>query len=66
MFARGTDNAIYHLVWSGTSWSRWETLGGRAASSPAAVSWGPNRLDLFVRGSDNTLRQRWWDGKWHP
>ncbi|HPJ29786.1 MAG TPA: beta/gamma crystallin-related protein [Methanothrix sp.] len=37
------------------------------ASAPAAVSWGPNRIDVFVRGSDNALWHRYWDGKtWQP
>jgi len=26
------------------------------------VSWGPNRLDAFIIGTDGTLHQRWWDG----
>jgi hypothetical protein len=26
-------------------------------------SWGPDRLDLFRKGDDNTLEQRSWDGK---
>jgi hypothetical protein len=33
--------------------------------NPAAVSWGPNRLDLFVRGADNQLYHKWFDGSWH-
>ena len=35
------------------------------ASEPAAVSWGPNRIDVFVRGTDNTLWHQWFDnGIW--
>jgi hypothetical protein len=26
-------------------------------------SWGPDRLDLFRKGDDNTLEHRSWDGK---
>jgi hypothetical protein len=45
----------------------WATtdLGGRLLSQPAAVSWGPGRLDLFVRGTDascstsGTTGNRW-------
>jgi len=33
-----------------------EPLGGTATASPAAVSWGPGRLDVFVRWPDGTLR----------
>jgi C1A family cysteine protease len=31
----------------------------------AAASWGPNRLDCLVRGTDKALWHRWWDGSWH-
>ncbi len=34
----------------------------RIASAPAAVSWGPNRIDTFVRGMDRALWHKWWDG----
>jgi hypothetical protein len=29
-------------------------------SAPAAVSWGPNRIDTFVMGTDSTLWHKWW------
>ena len=61
-FVRGTDNAIYHRAWNGSTWAAWESLGGTSLSGPAAVSWGPNRIDVFVRGSDNQLYHRWWYG----
>lgn len=43
-------------------WSEWEDLGGVLTSAPAAVSWGPNRIDVFVRGQNNSLWHKWWDG----
>ncbi len=62
VFARGTDNALWHNIGSGTSesssnwsWSGWENLGGVLTSDPAAVSWGPDRIDVFARGTDNGL-----------
>lgn len=41
--------------------------GGEASSLPTAISWGPERLDLFVRGRDGRLFQNYlignrWDG----
>jgi hypothetical protein len=31
------------------------------------VSWGPNRLDVFVTGTDGALYHKWWDGSaWGP
>ena len=31
-------------------------------SAPAAVSWGPNRIDTFARGSNGHMWHKWWDG----
>jgi len=57
VLARGTDNAIWHTVYSGKP-SGWQSIGGKASSPPAAVSWGAGRLDVFVRGTDNQLWTR--------
>lgn len=43
----------------------WESLGGIITSDPAAVSWGPQRLDVFARGTDDALWHRWFDHGWH-
>jgi hypothetical protein len=49
-------------------WSDWNSIGnprsGPVTGDPAAVSWGPNRIDLFVRGTDNVLWHNWYDGSW--
>jgi hypothetical protein len=63
VFVRGTDNALWHKWWDGSSWSSgWESLGGVLTSAPGAVSWGYNRIDVFVKGTDNALWHKWWDG----
>jgi len=62
--ARGTDSAVWHRWWDGTSWNGWESLGGSAQSGPAISSWGANRLDVFVVGTDHALYHRWYDGGW--
>ena len=32
-----------------------------------AVAWGPNRLDVFVLGTDRALYHKWWNGSaWGP
>ena len=36
-------------------WGGWVALGGTVTSAPAATSWGPGRLDVFVRGTDSGL-----------
>jgi hypothetical protein len=36
-------------------------------SSPGCASWGANRIDVFVRGTDNELWHKYWDGSsWKP
>ncbi|MDD2481991.1 MAG: hypothetical protein PHF82_07680, partial [Lutispora sp.] len=31
-------------------------------SAPAAVSWGPNRIDVFGRGQNQSLWHKYWNG----
>jgi hypothetical protein len=56
VFTVGTDAALYHQYSNdeGTTFypgnGNWERVGGNAASGPSVVSWGPNRLDVFVSG----------------
>jgi hypothetical protein len=39
-------------------------LGGVLESDPAAVSWGPNRIDVFICGTDSALWRKWWCNGW--
>ena len=63
---RGTvySFTVNHQAWDGTNWvpskTTWENHGGVFISSPAAVSWGPNRIDVFARGTDNALWHKFW------
>jgi len=44
-------------------WHSWQALGPEELRfSPAACSWGPNRIDVFVRETDDKLHHKWWDG----
>ncbi|WLI88771.1 M43 family zinc metalloprotease [Massilia sp. R2A-15] len=69
-FVLGTDRAMYHKWWGGSSWgpslTGYENQGGVCTSSPQAVSWGPNRLDVFVTGTDSALYHKWWGPGWGP
>lgn len=62
IFAQGADNGLWHRSSSdgGGNWSAWQSLSGSLAldpaSNPAAISISANRLDVFVRWSDNSLR----------
>lgn len=47
-------------------WHNWINLGsplGRpVVGTPSIASWGPGRIDIFVRGADNRLYHRFWSG----
>ena len=65
---RGADNGLWHRSLVSGLWSAWDRIGaGPIASAPAAVSWGPDRIDVFVRGADNGLWHKAWNGtEWLP
>lgn len=47
------------------------SLGQRLPPDALDVAaWGPNRLDVFVRGTDAAMHHKWWDGArwsgWEP
>ena len=52
-------------TWLSTAETRWESLGGVLVGGPAASTWGSGRLDIAVRGTDNQLWHKWFDGGWH-
>jgi hypothetical protein len=46
---------------------RWQNLGGEITAPPAVASWGPNRLDIFVRGESGRVFHKAWSGSaWDP
>lgn len=55
VFARGSDNALWHIVFASGQWSAWESLGGQLASGPTAASSGAARIDVFARSTANQL-----------
>jgi hypothetical protein len=62
VFAKGTDNGLWHKAFNNTSWFNWEKIGSATlASGPGAVSWGTGRLDMVARKSDNTAMHWWFD-----
>ena len=62
VFVRGTDNALWHRAWNGTTWSAWDSLGGTLIAEPSAVSQGPNSIDVFAIGTDHGIWHRAWNG----
>ena len=62
-FVMGNDRGLWHQAFDGQKWSGWETMhGGEMRSKPAAVCWGPNRIDLFAVGRNHDLMHAAWDG----
>ena len=56
--------AVAGVLLPQTGWSGWEEFDGEFQDSPAVASWGANRLDVFVRGIDNTLWHKYWASGW--
>jgi len=50
---------MWHKWWDHGRWSDWVSKGGILRSDPAVVSWGPDRVDTFHRGTDNALWHNW-------
>jgi hypothetical protein len=75
-FGVGLDGSLWHAAGQPsqdgtgpvdqTTWASLQGLGGGLLGVPSVASWGAQRLDVFVRGTDNSLYQMWWDGTWHP
>jgi hypothetical protein len=60
---RGT---VYISSFNG-AWSPWAPIGGSTEERPAICSWGPGRLDVFIRNArDNSLQHAAWQqgGPW--
>ena len=58
LFVNGTDGALYHKYWTGTTWTASTSLGGNSTADPAATSRAAGYLDVFVRGTDGALWSR--------
>ncbi|MGB9371314.1 MAG: hypothetical protein WCB79_05220 [Halobacteriota archaeon] len=64
VFVQGTDAALWHKSYNGTSWSGWESLGGNLTSSPAATSNTTNNIQVFARGTDGAVWQKTYNNGW--
>ncbi len=69
LFGIGFDGNLYHKVWSTQGWwpgqTTWENLGNggiQVMGTPSAAAWDNNRLSVFARGIDGTLRHAYWSG----
>jgi hypothetical protein len=64
VFARGTDNQLWHK-WYQAGWSGWEPLGGILTASPAVTAWALGRLDVVVPGIGGVAWHAFYDRGWH-
>jgi hypothetical protein len=68
VFVRGTDDHLYHRVYEYDGWqgAKWEDLsdGHKIEQSPGAVSWGPDRIDLFAVWDKQVHHRAYQSGKW--
>ncbi|WP_437721381.1 trypsin-like peptidase domain-containing protein [Sorangium sp. So ce861] len=63
VFAKGSDNAIWHKYYDG-GWSSWTSLGGSLTSAPSATLTREGRLTVFAKGSDNAIWHKYYEGGW--
>jgi hypothetical protein len=66
VYGRGSNGALYQREYNNNAWSSWTSLGGQLAANtgPAACSWGADRLDVFVQGTNGGLYHKWYAGGW--
>ncbi|RKT53698.1 hypothetical protein [Saccharothrix australiensis] len=62
VYVRGGDGALWQLSWDGTRWGAWQRHNdGFALGSAVAVSsFGADHEQLFARGTDGLLHQKYW------
>ncbi len=70
IFALNQNGRLTHKVYD-SGWKPWDEQWGSTGvqnlnfvDAPAAVSWGPNRLDCFMRGVDSRMHHIWYDNGW--
>jgi hypothetical protein len=70
VFVRSLFNRIYHRVYENETWqdTHWRDLSDNhnIIVSPAAVSWGPNRIDLFAVWDRQVHHRTYDNGTWNP
>jgi ABC-type polysaccharide/polyol phosphate transport system ATPase subunit/acylphosphatase len=61
VFARGTDNALWHIRQTSPNngWSGWSSLGRALTTDPVVARNADGRLEVFVRGTDTALWHIW-------
>lgn len=63
------SGAMYDMVYDASlgGWQPWHALSGVTTHDPTAVSWESGRVDVFVRGSNGQMYQRYFvNNAWSP
>lgn len=68
VFVRSLDNRLFHRTfeneaWQGTNWTDLSD-GHTFETSPAAVSWGPDKIDLFAVWNKQVQHRYYQNGTW--
>jgi hypothetical protein len=58
VFARGTNNAVWHITQTAPN-TGWSSLGGTFIGDPACGANSDGCLEVFTRGPQRTLWHRW-------
>ncbi len=77
LFTTGSDLNVFHKAYDGENgggWipnmetqEQWMSHAGESVGTPAAVTWGKNRIDLFVRNINGSIKHQAWNGSsWYP
>jgi hypothetical protein len=67
VFVRGSDGALWYLMWDNGATTGWTSLGGQITWNPHVVSMGPGHLIVFYRGTNQQLWYREYaNGVWGP
>ncbi|HMF57762.1 MAG TPA: hypothetical protein VK619_15575 [Pyrinomonadaceae bacterium] len=64
--AMDINKELWHVCYdhSAGGWMGWHPIGGTGTSAPTICSMWPGRLDIFIRGQDDTIYQKTWDNGW--
>ncbi len=66
LFYRDPFNMLTHAYYCGTSWVATADLSARVLSDPAAVSWGPGRIDVVALETEYQPYHWAYAGSWSP
>jgi len=62
VFAKGNDNALWHMAWDGSSWSGWESLGGYIVGSPSCMRRSGSAMSVYAKSQDGSMVHKYWNG----